>query len=159
MDIDGSIGRLRYPVVHGYRIGEEIGGGGFSKWVPLSNSPLPHFGIRSFLINTRVFRAIDDVNSRIAACKVVNVFISPSINHGTPNIKELQKEVQVHKSLHNPYILEFLHSEVIDRDKEGEGWVPGLYMLLELAIGGDLFDKIGERGTLQALVQVDSQEC
>ena len=24
---------LHYPVVQGYRIGEEIGGGGFSKWV------------------------------------------------------------------------------------------------------------------------------
>lgn len=23
--------RLRYPLVHGYRLGEEIGGGGFSK--------------------------------------------------------------------------------------------------------------------------------
>ena len=31
----------------------------------------------------------------------------------------------------------------MDRDREGDGWVPGLYMLLELAVGGDLFDKIG----------------
>jgi hypothetical protein len=28
--------RLRYPLVHGYRLGEEIGGGGFSKYVPCS---------------------------------------------------------------------------------------------------------------------------
>lgn len=80
----------------------------------------------------------------MAACKVVNLFISPTLGYGTPNIKELQKEVQVHKSLKHPYILDFVHSEVIDREKEREGWVPGLYMLLELAIGGDLFDKIGE---------------
>lgn len=60
-----------------------------------------------------------------------------------PNIKELQKEVQVHRSLQSPNILAFLHSEVVDLAREREGYVPGLYMLLELAVGGDLFDKIG----------------
>lgn len=39
--------------------------------------------------------------------------------------------------------MEFLHSEILDKDKEAEGLVPGLYLLLELAVGGDLFDKIG----------------
>lgn len=92
----------------------------------------------------RVFRAINDAQSKIAACKVVNLFISPTLGYGTPNVKELQKEVQVHKALRNQYILEFVHSEVVDREKEAEGWVPGLYMILELAVGGDLFDKIGE---------------
>lgn len=95
------------------------------------------------LTPTRVFRAIDDEHSKVAACKVVNVFVS-STQHGTPNVKELQKEVQVHKSLKNSYILEFLHSEIVDKAKEQAGVVPGLYMLLELAVGGDLFDKIGE---------------
>ena len=79
----------------------------------------------------------------MAACKVVNLYISPSLGHGTPNVKELQKEVQVHKSLKHTYILGFIHSEIVDREQEGEGYVPGLYMLLELAVGGDLFDKIG----------------
>jgi len=79
----------------------------------------------------------------VAACKVVNLFISPSLGVGTPNVKELQKEVQVHKSLKNQYILEFLHSEILDKEKEKEGWIPGLYLILELAVGGDLFDKIG----------------
>ncbi|WVR08050.1 hypothetical protein IAU60_005095 [Kwoniella sp. DSM 27419] len=118
--MDVEEGSLRYPLIHGYRIGEEIGGGGFSK----------------------VFRAIDDAHSLIAACKVVNLFISPTLGHGTPNVKELQKEVQVHKALRNPYILEFIHSEVVEKDREREGYVPGLYMVLELAVGGDLFDKI-----------------
>jgi hypothetical protein len=31
MDVDGESSRLRYPTINGYRIGEEIGGGGFSK--------------------------------------------------------------------------------------------------------------------------------
>ena len=29
--INGDGQQLQYPIVHGYRIGEEIGGGGFSK--------------------------------------------------------------------------------------------------------------------------------
>jgi hypothetical protein len=36
-----------------------------------------------------------------------------------------------------------LHSEILDKEKEKEGWIPGLYLILELAVGGDLFDKIG----------------
>ncbi|WRT69745.1 uncharacterized protein IL334_006736 [Kwoniella shivajii] len=120
MDLDDHHSQLRYPVIHGYRIGEEIGGGGFSK----------------------VFRAIDDTHSSVAACKVINLFISPTLGYGTPNIKELQKEVQVHKALKNDYILQFIHSEVVEREKEKSGYVPGLYMVLELAVGGDLFDKI-----------------
>lgn len=39
---------------------------------------------------------------------------------------------------------------MVDRDREAEGWVPGLYMLLELAVGGDLFDKIGQYLSLHA---------
>lgn len=88
-----------------------------------------------------VFRAIHDGKGLVAACKVVNTFV-PGGNG--PNLKELQKEVQVHRSLQAPYILAFLHSEVVDQDMEAQGYVPGLYMLLELAVGGDLFDKIGE---------------
>jgi serine/threonine-protein kinase Chk1 len=91
-----------------------------------------------------VFRAIDDARSTVAACKVVNLFISPTLGHGVPNAKELQKEVQVHKSLSHDYILKFIHHELVPQEREAEGEVPGLYMLLELAVGGDLFDKIGE---------------
>ncbi|KAK4684520.1 serine/threonine-protein kinase CHEK1, partial [Tremellales sp. Uapishka_1] len=120
MDIDDDANDRRYPLIHGYRIGEEIGGGGFSK----------------------VFRAIDDTKGKVAACKVINLFISPSAGYGTPNVKELQKEVQVHKALNHPYILGFVTSELVEKEKEGEGLVAGLYILLELAVGGDLFDKI-----------------
>lgn len=75
---------------------------------------------------------------------MVNLFISPGLGYGTPNVKELEKEVKVHRSLQHEHILNFMHHELVDQAKEREGWVPGLYMLLELAIGGDLFDKIGE---------------
>lgn len=92
-----------------------------------------------------MFRAIDDEQGRVAACKVVNLFVP---GKDAPNIKELQKEVQVHKSLRNAYILEFIHNELVEQAKEREGYVPGLYLLLELAVGGDLFDKIGESSRL-----------
>lgn len=147
---------LKYPNINGYRLGEEIGGGGFSKWVARHRELLrcqhcllgrQRRPIRSYDCTGtdihRVFRAIDDAHSRVAACKVVNLFISPTLGYGVPNQKELQKEVQVHRSLQHDYILSFIHHELVPQDREAEGWVPGLYMLLELAIGGDLFDKIG----------------
>nr|ODN92269.1 CAMK/CAMKL/CHK1 protein kinase [Cryptococcus depauperatus CBS 7855] len=111
---------LSHPTIKGFRLSAEIGGGGFSK----------------------VYRAINEESGQVAACKVVNLFISPKLGYGVPNMKELQKEVQVHKALKNTYILEFIHSEIVDKTREAEGYVPGLYMLLELAVGGDLFDKI-----------------
>lgn len=111
--------------------------------VSQSESPIPAPLYLGLLTTERVFRAIHDKKGRVAACKVVNLFISPTLGYGTPNVKELQKEVQVHKALKNPYILEFVYSEVYDQEKEKLGYVPGLYMLLELAVGGDLFDKIG----------------
>lgn len=61
----------------------------------------------------------------------------------------------MHKALKHNYILEFIHSEIIDREREKEGWVPGLYILLELAVGGDLFDKIGEScGTFTSRIRL-----
>jgi hypothetical protein len=95
-------------------------------------------------LSRRVFRAFEETGTgygRVAACKVVDLFINPAAGVGAPNHKELQKEVQVHKSLKHEYILEFIANELVE---EQSGYIPGLYMLLELAIGGDLFDKIGE---------------
>jgi serine/threonine-protein kinase Chk1 len=87
--------------------------------------------------DSRVFRAINDAKGRVAACKVVNLYAPDGY---APSLKDLQKEVQVHRSLKNANILEFLHYELLERGKTQH--VPGLYMLLELAVGGDLFDKI-----------------
>ena len=39
-------------------------------------------------------------------------------------------------------MLEFLNAVVVEL-KHGKTYYPGIYMLLELAAGGDLFDKIG----------------
>lgn len=38
-------------------------------------------------------------------------------------------------------------------DEEGVRYVPGAYMLLEMAHGGDLFDKIGRLSTITVMAQ------
>lgn len=43
--------------------------------------------------------------------------------------------------LKHAHILGFLDAVLVEEDS---GWVPGLFVLLELAAGGDLFDKIGQ---------------
>ncbi|UZJ54425.1 hypothetical protein CBS101457_003745 [Exobasidium rhododendri] len=113
-----------YPVVLGYQIAQQIGGGGFS----------------------RVFRAINPKAPvhRVAAIKVVSYAVPSSHSlrpQHPPDRQALRKEVQIHAVLKHPNVLEFLGVE--EHLKEGSGkYVPGLYMVLELGAGGDLFDKI-----------------
>lgn len=93
----------------------------------------------------RVFRAYNHQTSQVKACKVVDVSAGADVD-----IKTLQKEVKVHKLLTGPtdvrrdgewsrYILDFYEAQLI---KGQPNIVSGLYMLMELALGGDLFDKI-----------------
>lgn len=44
------------------------------------------------------------------------------------------------------HIIELLKASVVEPsndNEQGRGYVPGVYILLEIAAGGDLFDKIG----------------
>jgi serine/threonine-protein kinase Chk1 len=78
---------------------------------------------------------------RIAACKIVTLPDSMQKGKSGVDLKALQKEVSVHKSLRNKYILEYIDSLMVKSDHPE--YIPGLYMLMELATHGDLFDKIG----------------
>ncbi len=105
----------------------------------------------SIIALLRVYRAYNhDGIGSVAACKVVSLYSSPTSNNveiSSPDLKELEKEVQVHRVLKHQYVLEFMDSKLIKPqsvDDDGIMLVPGLYVLLELAMGGDLFDKIGE---------------
>lgn len=56
--------------------------------------------------------------------------------------KMIEKEMQVHSALKHPNVLEFINAVIVEPSGRPR-YQPGIYMLLELAAGGDLFDKIG----------------
>lgn len=105
----------KYPKILGYELIQQIGGGTFSS----------------------VFRAVNIENHQVAACKVI--FIKEQTTERERKVVE--KEMKLHKLLKHKHVLEFLHAAVVER-KYKDRYVPGMYMLLELAAGGDLFDKI-----------------
>ena len=74
----------------------------------------------------------------MAACKVVTL---------TPETKPydrkmIEKEIQVHSALNHANVLEFMNAIIVEANERSR-YHPAIYMLLELAAGGDLFDKIG----------------
>lgn len=77
-----------------------------------------------------------------AAVKVVS-YVSTS-NKQPIDRRALQKEVQIHSILKHKNVLAFLGSvEYAVGSSAPSNYVRGLYILLELCAGGDLFDKIG----------------
>ncbi|KZS90129.1 Pkinase-domain-containing protein [Sistotremastrum niveocremeum HHB9708] len=110
---------LKYPSVYGYTLGTQLAEGGFSK----------------------VFLATAKDTGRSAACKVV------ALTRQTTKAerKALEKEIQIHSALKHDHIIELLKASVVEPssdNEQGRGYVPGVYILLEIAAGGDLFDKI-----------------
>ncbi|KAF8959862.1 kinase-like domain-containing protein [Flammula alnicola] len=109
------MGGPKYPKVVGYELVSEIGGGGFST----------------------VFRAVNVEDHRVAACKLILLTEETT----EKDRKNVEKEMRVHAALKHTNVLEFLNAVVVEL-KHKLRYVPGIYMLLELAGGGDLFDKI-----------------
>jgi hypothetical protein len=85
-----------------------------------------------------VYRAANPNLDTVAACKVVA--LTPQTTK--QERKELNKEIQVHSTLKHVNILEFIDAFIVEPDGKSS-YIPGVYMLLEIAAGGDLFDKIG----------------
>ncbi|KAI0300081.1 CAMK/CAMKL/CHK1 protein kinase [Multifurca ochricompacta] len=106
---------LRYPKVNGYRLIQQVGGGGFST----------------------VFQAVNTQDHRVAACKVVALTLKTT----QAGRKAIDKEMRVHAALKHKNVLEFLSAVVVESGTESP-YIPAIYMLLEFAAGGDLFDKI-----------------
>ena len=77
----------------------------------------------------------------MAACKVIALTEKTS----EKDRKTIDKEMRVHSALKHENVLEFISAIVVEL-KHRNHYIPGIYMLLELAAGGDLFDKIGGWG-------------
>ncbi|KAG8917115.1 Chk1 protein kinase, partial [Tulasnella sp. 418] len=109
----------RYADVAGYVIREKIGDGAFAK----------------------VHLAVDYETHQTAACKIVPITKS---NMDAQALKDLKKEIKVHSQLKHRHILQFIADRTVMDDEESARLllVPAVYMLLEYASGGDLFDKI-----------------
>lgn len=56
----------------------------------------------------------------------------------------LNKEIRIHSAMKHVNILDFLNAVIVEPNEKTK-YISGIYMLLELASGGDLFDKIGAR--------------
>jgi serine/threonine-protein kinase Chk1 len=86
-----------------------------------------------------VFRATNFDEGRVAALKVV--FINERTTERER--KALDREMRIHGALDNEYIINFMDAVIVENSNRPQKYIPGVYMLLELAGGGDLFDKIG----------------
>lgn len=90
---------------------------------------------------TSVFRAVNPSASAHPQAAVKVVSYAPSTTRQPVDRRALQKEVQIHSILKHENVLAFLGSVEYAGSTQGTH-VPGLYILLELGAGGDLFDKI-----------------
>ncbi|KAH8077762.1 kinase-like domain-containing protein [Cristinia sonorae] len=107
----------QYPILNGYRLIEQIGGGGFST----------------------VYKAVNLEKHRAAACKVISLIPEKD----PTQLKMFSKEIKVHSLLKHLNILEFIGAHTVHPgSEEAKMFFPAVYMLLEIAAGGDLFDKI-----------------
>ncbi|KAH9923815.1 CAMK/CAMKL/CHK1 protein kinase [Fomitopsis serialis] len=108
--------KLQFPKVSGYSLVMQLGGGGFST----------------------VYRAVNFDTREVAACKVVTLTLETTAQER----KTFDKEMRIHQALKHENILEFKTAVIVEPNEPKLRYYPGLYMLLELAAGGDLFDKI-----------------
>ncbi|KAI0777462.1 CAMK/CAMKL/CHK1 protein kinase [Trametes elegans] len=109
--------RLKLPSVSGFKLVKQIGGGGFST----------------------VYQAVNVKLGRVAACKVIA--ITPDTTEA--QLKAIDKEIRVHGALKHKHILELIGSaSLLPERAKLTGHFPATYILMEIAAGGDLFDKI-----------------
>ena len=119
-----------------------MAGGSRRKWL-YGYVYLVVFVVNPFVTQTNsifdsVFRAVNISEHRVAACKLI-LLTETTSDKGRKNV---EKEMRVHSALKHQHVLEFLNAVVVEL-KHKATYVPGIYMLLEFAGGGDLFDKIG----------------
>ncbi|KAK4699855.1 hypothetical protein P7C70_g6402, partial [Phenoliferia sp. Uapishka_3] len=73
------------------------------------------------------------------------VKIVKTITGNPVEAKKVDREFRIHQTLRHEFVLEIVAAERREREKMGEDeWPEGLYIAMQLATGGDLFDMIGE---------------
>ncbi|CAK5263611.1 unnamed protein product [Mycena citricolor] len=85
----------------------------------------------------RVWIATNIRDHRVAACKVIRI----TDRTLSEDRKKVDKEMRIHAQLKHTNVLELLDAVIVEM-KYAQRYHPGYYLLLELAAGGDLFDKI-----------------
>lgn len=83
---------------------------------------------------------MNEEENKDAACKFINLYGTGNASGAAQTRKELEKEVKVHRKMIHTSILQFIDVELVEPNPL---YADGLFILLELAINGDLFDKIG----------------
>ncbi|KAH9939294.1 CAMK/CAMKL/CHK1 protein kinase [Epithele typhae] len=115
MASEEPIGRM--PTVSGFRLAKPIGGGGFSV----------------------VYKAINTNTNQVAACKVISI----TSEMGSLQMNAIDKEIKIHTALKYRHILELIGAAKLSPEQAARGgYHPAYYLLMEIAAGGDLFDKI-----------------
>ncbi|OAV97595.1 CAMK/CAMKL/CHK1 protein kinase [Puccinia triticina 1-1 BBBD Race 1] len=112
-----------YPPIKGYSIGPDIAEGGFSKVYKAFNPDKPPPCIAA-----------------IKVISLVNASSGPTLDE--QSFKRIKKEIKVHSALKHANILELIDSV---EDQEGipsRKIPPAFYIILEYAVGGDLFDQL-----------------
>ena len=139
----GWVGLASDRELAGYRLKEKLGGGGFSWCVEARERGV---GSRTSLTGPprSVYRAYDEREGRTAACKVMVVdrWFSQRRRRMADN------EIRVHSVLGHRNIVQFYGAVRVNWEQDGgsSGCQEGIYVLMELAEGGNLFDKIGGWG-------------
>ena len=85
-----------------------------------------------------MYRAVNLEEERVGACKVVD--LTPKTTD--EERRTLKKEMKSHSRMHHPNVIEFYNAVIVEPGSSTQ-YYPAVYMLLEMAAGGDLFDKIG----------------
>lgn len=106
---------------------------------------LPAIAVTDSTPSTSVYRAHNYKEQHTAACKVVCITEKTTEKRR----RSIDNEIRVHTAMRHPNIVEFYRAYRIGPESNHGGSsriLPGIYMLMEFARGGNLFDKIGESG-------------
>ncbi|PWN48576.1 Pkinase-domain-containing protein [Violaceomyces palustris] len=156
MPIPTSSTGQSYPTVLDYKIVQLLGGGGFSKVFrainPNSSShPVAAIKVISYAASSSSRTAPIDRRSLQKEVQVHSILKHPNVLEFLGAVEKLgrgsggggkEKGILTEAIATTKEVQRAREREKKEADERNENYVPGLYMVLELGAGGDLFDKI-----------------